>query len=94
MELRQWLRRLHDEIGMTSVFVTHDQEEAFELADEVVVIRDYRLIAGWERKPADLGISWRLETGYVFGRTVQYYDSDTPTAHPGNTFMVRAGAWY
>ncbi|MSR25505.1 MAG: hypothetical protein EXS06_00585 [Planctomycetaceae bacterium] len=62
--------------------------------DQVVVIRDYRLIAGWERKPADLGISWRLETGFVFGRTVQYYDSDTPTAHPGNTFMVRAGAWY
>ena len=63
-------------------------------ADEVVVIRDYRLIAGWERKPADLGISWRLETGYVFGRTVQYYDSDTPTAEPGNTFMVRGGVWY
>ena len=38
VELRQWLRRLHDEIGMTSVFVTHDQEEAFELADEVVVM--------------------------------------------------------
>ena len=34
VELRQWLRRLHDEIGMTSVFVTHDQEEAFELADD------------------------------------------------------------
>ena len=38
VELRQWLRRLHDEIGMTSVFVTHDQEEAFELADQVVVM--------------------------------------------------------
>jgi len=38
VELRQWLRRLHDEIGMTSVFVTHDQEEAFELADDVVVM--------------------------------------------------------
>lgn len=38
VELRQWLRRLHEEIGMTSVFVTHDQEEAFELADEVVVM--------------------------------------------------------
>jgi sulfate transport system ATP-binding protein len=37
-ELRQWLRRLHDEIGMTSVFVTHDQEEAFEVADQVVVM--------------------------------------------------------
>src|SRR5439155_2909559 len=38
-ELRQWLRRLHDEIGVTSVFVTHDQEEAFEVADKVVVMR-------------------------------------------------------
>ena len=37
-ELRQWLRRLHDEIHMTSVFVTHDQEEAFEVADQVVVM--------------------------------------------------------
>ncbi len=37
-ELRAWLRRLHDEIHMTSVFVTHDQEEAFEVADRVVVM--------------------------------------------------------
>jgi len=37
-ELRGWLRRLHDEIHLTSVFVTHDQEEAVELADRVVII--------------------------------------------------------
>jgi sulfate transport system ATP-binding protein len=37
-ELRAWLRRLHDEIHTTSVFVTHDQDEAFALADRVVVI--------------------------------------------------------
>jgi sulfate transport system ATP-binding protein len=42
-ELRQWLRRLHDEIGMTSVFVTHDQEEAFEVADRVVVMNEGRI---------------------------------------------------
>jgi sulfate transport system ATP-binding protein len=39
-ELRRWIRRLHDDIGITSVFVTHDQEEALELADAVVVMRE------------------------------------------------------
>jgi len=38
-DLRRWIRQLHDEIHMTSVFVTHDQEEAFEVADHVVVMR-------------------------------------------------------
>jgi sulfate transport system ATP-binding protein len=37
-ELRRWLRRLHDEIHVTSIFVTHDQEEALELANRVVVL--------------------------------------------------------
>jgi sulfate transport system ATP-binding protein len=37
-ELRRWLRRLHDEIHVTSVFVTHDQEEALEVADRVVIM--------------------------------------------------------
>ncbi len=36
-DLRRWLRRLHDEIQLTSVFVTHDQEEALEVADRVVL---------------------------------------------------------
>jgi sulfate/thiosulfate transport system ATP-binding protein len=38
-DLRKWIRRIHDEIGITSVFVTHDQEEALEIADRVLVIR-------------------------------------------------------
>jgi len=39
-ELRRWLRRLHDELHVTSLFVTHDQEEALEVADRVVVMNE------------------------------------------------------
>jgi sulfate transport system ATP-binding protein len=39
-ELRAWLRRLHDQVHVTTVFVTHDQEEAMEVADSIVVMAD------------------------------------------------------
>ncbi len=43
-ELRRWLRELHDRAGVTTVFVTHDQEEALDLADRVAILRDGRLV--------------------------------------------------
>ena len=51
-ELRTWLRRLHDEVHVTTVFVTHDQEEAMDVAEQIVVMNDGRIeqVAG----PRDL----------------------------------------
>jgi sulfate transport system ATP-binding protein len=42
-ELRRWLRRLHEEVHVTSVFVTHDQEEALEVSDRVVIMNEGRI---------------------------------------------------
>jgi sulfate transport system ATP-binding protein len=42
-DLRAWLRRLHDEVHVTTVFVTHDQEEAMEVSDEIVVMNQGRV---------------------------------------------------
>lgn len=42
-DLREWLRHLHDEVQVTTVFVTHDQEEAMEIADEIVVMNHGRV---------------------------------------------------
>ena len=43
VELRRWLRQIHDDTGYTTLFVTHDQEEAMELADRVVVLNQGRI---------------------------------------------------
>jgi sulfate/thiosulfate transport system ATP-binding protein len=43
-ELRRWLRQLHDEVHITSVFVTHDQEEALEVADRVAVMNEGKIV--------------------------------------------------
>ncbi|MGZ5332850.1 MAG: sulfate/molybdate ABC transporter ATP-binding protein [Solirubrobacterales bacterium] len=43
VELRTWLRRLHDEVHVTTIFVTHDQEEAMDVAEQIVVMNDGRI---------------------------------------------------
>jgi sulfate transport system ATP-binding protein len=60
-ELRQWLRRLHDEVGVTSIFVTHDQEEAFAVADRVVVFHRGRI----EQNGTPMEILDRPQTEFV-----------------------------
>ena len=52
-ELRQWLRRLHDEVHVTTIFVTHDQEEAMDVAEQIVVMNDGRGSSRRDR-PTDL----------------------------------------
>ena len=49
-ELRDWLRRLHDEVHVTTVLVTHDQEEAMEVADHIVVMHRRPHRAGRRRR--------------------------------------------
>jgi sulfate transport system ATP-binding protein len=62
-ELRRWLRRLHDEIRVTSVFVTHDQEEALEVADRVVVMNQ----GGVEQVGTPQEVFDRPATPFVMG---------------------------
>lgn len=61
-ELRRWLRRLHDELHVTSVFVTHDQEEALEVADRVVVLNAGRV----EQVGAPEAVYDHPETPFVY----------------------------
>ena len=42
-ELREWLRRLHDEVHVTTIFVTHDQQEAMEVSEQIVVVNEGRI---------------------------------------------------
>ncbi len=70
-ELRRWLRQLHDELKFTSVFVTHDQEEAMEVADRVVVMSQvilsklaHRAIFGSDQKPVLCLNLWGSEPNF------------------------------
>jgi sulfate transport system ATP-binding protein len=62
-ELRRWLRRLHDELHITSVFVTHDQDEAMEVADRVVLLNHGRV----EQVGTPQDVYERPATPFVYG---------------------------
>lgn len=103
-ELRRWLRELHDRTGHTTLFVTHDQEEALELADRVAVINAGKVEqiappAELYARPATpfvcefLGSVNRLETpeglAYVRAHEIEIAPPGTPHALPATILAVR-----
>ena len=86
-ELRDWLRRLHDEVHVTTVFVTHDQEEALEVSDEIVVINHGRIEqvgtpADLYDKPAnDFVMEFLGPVTRLGGRTVRPHDLELFAVH-------------
>jgi len=102
-ELRDWLRRLHDEVHVTTVFVTHDQEEAMEVADEIVVINNGAVeqIGKPDRlydEPGNdfvmnfLGPVTSLRGVAVRPHDIEILTRDAPTAVPATvTRLVRLG---
>ena len=86
-ELRTWLRRLHDEVPVTTVFVTHDQEEALEVADEVVVVNRGRVEqAGtpdelYDKPANDFVMTFMGPTTRLAGRLVRPHDVEVLAGH-------------
>jgi sulfate transport system ATP-binding protein len=94
-ELRDWLRRLHDEVHVTTVFVTHDQEEALEVSDEIVVINDGRIeqVGSPDEvydKPANQFVmSFLGPVTTLHGRLVRPHDIEVLTAAADNAVPAR-----
>lgn len=84
-ELRDWLRRLHDEVPVTTVFVTHDQEEAMEVADEIVVINEGRVEQVgtpdelYETPANDFVMSFLGDVTHIGGVALRPHDVDVST---------------
>jgi sulfate/thiosulfate transport system ATP-binding protein len=86
-ELRDWLRRLHDQVQVTTVFVTHDQEEALEVADSIAVINRGRLEQVgspgelYDRPANDFVMSFLGPVTRLAGRLVRPHDIEV-SRHP------------
>jgi len=85
-ELREWLRRLHDEVPVTTVFVTHDQEEALEVADKIVVVNAGRIEQVgtpdelYDAPATDFVMSFLGEVTRLGGVVLRPHDVDVSTA--------------
>jgi sulfate transport system ATP-binding protein len=94
-ELRSWLRRLHDEVHVTTVFVTHDQEEAMEVADEIVVMAggEVQQVGTpddlYERPSSEFVMSFLGPTTRVGGALVRPHDVEVLTdPEPGTVDAI------
>jgi sulfate transport system ATP-binding protein len=74
-ELRRWLREFHDHTGHTTLFVTHDQDEAFELADRVAILN--------EGKVEQVGAPRIIQTEPASAFVAAFVDGSVPAQEPG-----------
>jgi sulfate/thiosulfate transport system ATP-binding protein len=94
-ELRAWLRRLHDEVHVTTVFVTHDQEEAMDVADEIVVLADGEVKQSgspqqlYNEPVSEFVMSFLGPVTRLDGKLVRPHDIEvSTTAEPGSVAAV------
>ncbi len=79
-DLRHWLRRLHDEVHVTTVLVTHDQEEALDVADRIAVLNRGRIeqvgdpVSLYERPANDFVMSFLGSVARLGGQLVRPHD--------------------
>ncbi|MFI7585609.1 sulfate/molybdate ABC transporter ATP-binding protein [Spongisporangium articulatum] len=94
-ELRDWLRRLHDEVHVTTVFVTHDQEEALEVSDELVVINHGRIeqvgtpTELYDNPANDFVMRFIGPVTHLGGQLVRPHDIEVFTEATGGTIEAR-----
>ena len=101
-ELRRWLRRLHDEMHVTSVFVTHDQEEAMEVADRIVVMNEGRIEQEgapdevYDHPATPFVLKFLGDVNLFHGRTGQQVDTEVSYVRPHELDIVAdasEGTW-
>jgi sulfate/thiosulfate transport system ATP-binding protein len=93
-ELRRWLRRLHDEMHVTSVFVTHDQEEAMEVADRIVVMNEGRIEQEgspdevYDHPASPFVLKFLGDVNLFHGRTASGHEADVSYVRPHELDIV------